>query len=180
MRYADRRLAQIKSGSEPRQTAPKSTLLIGISLNKKPSQTTDERREWYRNYSKVRRKTPAGRAELMRSNLKATHGLTLEHYTQLFEQQLGRCAICRREITRGYDAAREPSAKRGPPKGCGYIDHDHRCCTGRRSCGQCVRGLLCHKCNFGLSGFRDDPALLRAAAVYLERRADQSISSART
>lgn len=32
-----------------------------------------------------------------------------------------------------------------------------------------VRGLLCYFCNFGLRWFRDDPALLRQAAAYIEK-----------
>ncbi len=47
------------------------------------------------------------------------------------------------------------------------VDHDHSCCPGPKSCGECVRGALCGTCNTGLGSFRDDPANLEAAIGYL-------------
>lgn len=41
------------------------------------------------------------------------------------------------------------------------LDYDHT--TGN------VRGLLCYKCNYGLSWFQDNLELLRAAARYVEK-----------
>jgi hypothetical protein len=79
------------------------------------------------------------------------HGLTLDQYNDLLESQGGRCAICGEVPTRSF-----------------AIDHDHSCCPGAHSCGQCVRGLLCSNCNVTLGLMKDDPARLRSAATYLE------------
>lgn len=47
------------------------------------------------------------------------------------------------------------------------IDHDHSCCVGRRSCGECVRGVLCSRCNTVLAYF--DKASIRDNHPYLDR-----------
>jgi hypothetical protein len=74
-----------------------------------------------------------------------SYGLTKAELAVLLAQH-ERCAIC------GTD----DWGRKGP-----QVDHCHK--TGR------VRGVLCGNCNPGLGRFRDDPALLRAAADYLER-----------
>lgn len=89
------------------------------------------------------------------SNLKAgkkyrvknTYGLTLQQVEEMFLAQSNKCAICAEEFTDVYKT---------------QIDHCHS--TGK------VRGLLCINCNWLLGKSRDNPQLLRCAAVYLETR----------
>lgn len=80
------------------------------------------------------------------------YNLTRDEYEALLFAQNGVCAICL-----------SPPGRRG-----WAVDHDHSCCPGPRSCGKCVRGLLCDKCNIGLGYFNELPALLKRAANYLE------------
>jgi hypothetical protein len=49
------------------------------------------------------------------------------------------------------------------------VDHDHACCdTKLRSCGKCVRGLLCHPCNIALGQIEGKAEMARA---YLRKAA---------
>ena len=85
----------------------------------------------------------------------AKFGLTYERLLAMYEEQDYRCKICRQKCDR-YEGL--------------CVDHDHTCCPmGHQStsCGKCVRGLLCARCNHGLGNFRDNPEYLRAAADYL-------------
>ncbi len=50
-----------------------------------------------------------------------------------------------------------------------HVDHNHACCPGYRSCGRCVRGILCRDCNRGLGAFRDDRDRLALAILYLSK-----------
>lgn len=79
-------------------------------------------------------------------------GISLEDFVRLLDAQGGGCAICGGTNANG--------------KALG-VDHDHDCCAGDRSCGRCVRGLLCSACNFAIGMMRDDPTRLRAAAEYI-------------
>jgi hypothetical protein len=75
-------------------------------------------------------------------SLKRRYVISLQDYARLLARQGGVCAICLRQ----------------PPKRL-CIDHCHA--TAK------VRGLLCRTCNTGLGFYRDDAALLTAAAAYL-------------
>lgn len=55
------------------------------------------------------------------------------------------------------------------------IDHDHACCAGDGSCGQCVRGTLCLNCNHMLGSAKDNLGTLRKAVSYLEGFAARSL-----
>ncbi len=47
------------------------------------------------------------------------------------------------------------------------VDHDHDCCSGKVSCGKCVRGLICSPCNKFLGHLRDDPSAFERFRRYL-------------
>ena len=82
---------------------------------------------------------------------KSHYHLTLEKYTQMLEDQDGKCAICKQKTEKSL-----------------HIDHDHSCCPERgKSCGKCIRGLLCDSCNNGLGRFKDSTEILQAAIEYL-------------
>lgn len=65
------------------------------------------------------------------------YGLTVLQWNEMFAAQGGACALCR-------------STTANNKSGTFETDHDHSCCPGPRSCGKCVRGLLCHPCNIRL------------------------------
>lgn len=73
-----------------------------------------------------------------------TYGLQSGEYAQLYEFQLGHCALCRRAT----GASRKLS-----------VDHDHA--DGK------VRGLLCRPCNTMLGHARDNPNFFVRCIVYL-------------
>ena len=94
----------------------------------------------------------AGKARARDTYVQRTYGITPDQYRAMLEWQGGKCYICRRAT--------------GATKALA-VDHDHACCPGPTSCGQCWRGILCGPCNRDVIGRLDSEALRRAAA-YLE------------
>lgn len=82
--------------------------------------------------------------------------LTTEQYEKILAYQGNRCAICWTEFPH----------KNGTRWN---VDHDHSCCPGQITCGECVRGLLCHNCNILIAHAKDSPEILKGAIKYLQK-----------
>lgn len=86
------------------------------------------------------------------------YGITLDQYHQMLEDQNYSCKIC---------GLKESTFRKRLS-----IDHDHFCCpiesTAGRSCGKCIRGLLCHHCNAALGNVKDSIEILQKMIEYLK------------
>lgn len=80
-------------------------------------------------------------------------GLDPKAYDALLKAQGGCCAICGKKPGR-----REPYLS---------VDHDPKCCPKFKTCGRCVRGLLCRACNLGIGHLGHDLQRLESAITYL-------------
>lgn len=88
----------------------------------------------------------AGRHKNAQYNLKTP-------YLDMVKEQDNKCAICSYPPQEGDNLA---------------VDHDHKCCPSGSSCGNCVRKLLCIKCNAILGLSNDSSEILSKAINYLE------------
>lgn len=80
--------------------------------------------------------------------------LTEPEYIHMLWQQNNQCAVCHQS-----SASKKLS-----------IDHDHKCCSGKRTCGKCIRGLLCSRCNAILGQVNDSVSILESMIQYLKQR----------
>ena len=95
------------------------------------------------------------KAEVRRWALRTKWKMTPEDFDKLLVGQAGRCAAC---------GTNHPGGRFDQWN----IDHDHRCCPGGGSCGRCIRGLLCNRCNRAAGQMNDNAAALRGLADYLD------------
>lgn len=88
----------------------------------------------------------------------ARYGLTFEQFDAMLAAQGGRCKIC---------GSTKPGQVNAGPRGW-HVDHDHACCnTRKRSCGRCIRGIICSRCNRAIGLLDEDPVVIRAVLDYL-------------
>jgi hypothetical protein len=117
--------------------------------------------KWYQNNTEKARETgrkwrEANPEEAKNADKRSKcnrYGMTVEEYDVKLASQNGVCVVCKRLPTENI------------PLG---IDHDHNCCnSGCRSCGKCVRGLLCRNCNNALGAINDNISILENLIIYL-------------
>ena len=142
--------ARYKGGRKPR--CKRCEIASQAEYQKRPD-VQQRKREW------ARGQRPRSPEQTRRQRLWTWHRLTMDQYQELLDAQDGKCAICRQS---------ETATGRGGTVRALAVDHDHACCPTPRSCGKCVRGLLCNRCNPLLGYAKDDVGILRAALAYLE------------
>lgn len=86
------------------------------------------------------------------SHLKCTFKLSREQFEEMLKAQDNKCAVCDEVFLHTP-----------------HVDHDHSCCHGKKSCGKCIRGLLCRRCNTSLGNMRDSIERLQAGIAYLQK-----------
>jgi len=135
-----------------------------ICKNCLPSHRTEYIRQWHNALSpeeKQRQKElSTARMRERRKNRPIAHfasgilrryGLSLEQFNDLYAKQNGRCAICKNELP----TLSSPGSDRKNM----HIDHNHTT--------NLVRGILCLKCNVGISLFEENPEILMSAIEYV-------------
>jgi len=93
--------------------------------------------------------------EKRRRWLKRRYNKTPQWFDTTLESQGNSCAACGDSYpgTRGWQ-----------------VDHDHSCCDvspSQPTCGKCVRGILCNRCNLALGVVYDSTAILDKLKTYL-------------
>lgn len=110
---------------------------------------------------KIREKNPVPGREAanrwqQRNPYYTKYRMTAAQWQEMFDRQLGLCYLCDDPLD--LDAKRQRAI---------HVDHDHSCCPGDRTCGKCIRGIACARCNQGIGSFRDDPDRMIKAAERL-------------
>lgn len=115
-------------------------------------------------YTKAREERVEFKGYRHSAHIRRNYGLSAEQYQELFDKQGGVCALCKQpETWKGRGGKVLPLA----------VDHDQKCCPTERNkwktCGSCIRGLLCRRCNQALGILNEDVELLRRMVAYVKR-----------
>lgn len=112
-------------------------------------------------------KTEEERAERLdtkrkKFRLSAYYNLSKDQYAWLLHIQQNVCFLCKEAEVSVHSISKKTVNL--------AVDHDHRCCSGNKSCGDCVRHLLCSVCNWMVGRAEAKPNLTHRFADYVDLR----------
>ncbi len=81
------------------------------------------------------------------------YGIGIDKYNEMLTNQGGKCTICQKTP--------ETSLRNFS------VDHDHACCPGKKSCGKCIRSIICGNCNTMIGMANDNSDILVSGAMYI-------------
>lgn len=147
-KHREERLAKRAAVSEEAKQARREYLKRYREENAERLRQADRNR-WLKRAAKqnarqkeVRRSRPREEQQRIDAerSMRKNYTKSLTWYDETFAKQEGHCALC----------PYVPRERRL------HIDHDHSCCKRRgKSCGKCVRGLLCARCNMLMGIFEE-------------------------
>jgi hypothetical protein len=90
------------------------------------------------------------RTRIQANSRRHEYKITEEQFQQKMVEQDNKCAICGKPLVRPV------------------VDHNHSCCSQRKTCGNCNRGILCQGCNTIIGLAQDSVEVLSSAIQYLK------------
>lgn len=88
--------------------------------------------------------------EQKNNNLKRRYGITIDQWNLILSKQNNVCKICKRDSKRFV------------------VDHNHLCCPEIKTCGECIRGIICENCNRAIGLVDDSAEILYNMIKYLK------------
>lgn len=96
------------------------------------------------------RSTDKGSRNMRNQYLVRNYNMTIDEFEDRVNAQGGKCAACKIVSPRTL-----------------HVDHDHLCCPELKSCGKCVRGIICSSCNQTLGFMKDSRRSIERLSEYL-------------
>jgi hypothetical protein len=93
-------------------------------------------------------------------HLYSKYGISQGDFEHMLSEQGGVCGICGEKPERSF-----------------AVDHDHSCCPGKKTCGSCVRGLLCTPCNTRLGVLENEEWRAKAESYRGRYQVQETVGS---
>ncbi len=94
----------------------------------------------------------------------ASLGFCKSHYSILRKYGQNALYLVADYFVKGCPLCHRTAQEAGKPQ----VDHDHSCCVGQDTCGKCVRGAICTRCNSALGMLQDSLEVMKRAMRYVQ------------